>query len=65
MSDKHIAMEYTLKTGSACTFIALPDPVGWIYFAPTKMNIAAYHKPRWLTRFMLRVFFELRWKEKE
>ena len=62
MSDKHIAnnswgMEYTFKTG--------PDPVGWFYFAPTKMNIAAYYKPRWLTRFMLRVFFELRWKEKE
>ena len=42
-----------------------PDPVGWFYFAPTGMNIAAYCKPRWLTRFMLRVFFELRWKEKE
>lgn len=61
MSDKHIAMEYTLKY----TFQTGPDPVGWFYFAPTKMNIAAYCKPRWLTRFMLRVFFELRWKEKE
>ena len=41
-----------------------PDAVGWFYFAPTGMNIAAYCKPRWLTRFMLQVFFELRWKEK-
>jgi len=42
-----------------------PDPVGWFYFAPTKINIAAYYKPQWLTRFMLRVFFELKWKESE
>ena len=40
-----------------------PDPAGWFYFAPTKMKIAAYYKPRWLTRFMLRVFFELKWSE--
>ena len=40
MSDKHIAMEYILYKG--------PDPVGWFYFAPTKIKIYAYCKPRWL-----------------
>ena len=50
-------MEYLLKKE--------PDPVGWFYFAPIKVTLAAYRKPRWLTRVMLRVFFEVQWLEKE
>ena len=38
-------------------------PVGWFHFAPASAKFAAYRKPRWLTRFMLRVFFELEWED--
>ncbi len=41
-----------------------PDPVGWFYFGPCKTKIATHRKPRWLTRFMLHVFFEVQWLEK-
>lgn len=39
------------------------QPVGWLHFAPANAKLAVYRKPRWLTRFMFRVFFELQWED--
>lgn len=39
------------------------QPVGTWSMAGTDIRLAAYERPRWLTRFMMSVVFEIKWKD--
>jgi len=45
------------------TFNTVPKPVGYFKSKHLNVYLAAYSKPRWLTRLMINWLFEFEWKD--
>lgn len=50
-------MDLTLNTAQL-TIQPFPQAVGYFYSDYTKIKLAAYRKPRWLTRMAIKLIFE-------
>jgi len=55
--------EYLSSHGTGIGFAKPQWPIGFFKSKHTNISIAAYTKPRWLTRLMVKWLFECDWHE--